>query len=208
MLFKKDKLRKDCIISNCKPIMPERRHLKKVAARLCLVAFLFVISAVGFAQTNNVIRITTKHDLLLLAVDNNSKLKQLYYGQAIPAEDNTDAFISHGELSYPAYGNSVSDAALRLTHADGNLTTDLIYKSSSVTKLADNVSLTRIVLRDSYYADEVTICYKAYFDQDMIEQWMELSHQEKGNVTVYDFASADITVKANSYFLTYFAGDW
>jgi alpha-galactosidase len=41
-----------------------------------------------------------------------------------------------------------------------------------------------------------------------VEQWSEIKHHEKGNVLLNKFASANLYLKANKYFLTQYHGDW
>jgi hypothetical protein len=50
--------------------------------------------------------------------------------------------------------------------------------------------ITTIHLKDPVYALRVDLKYKTYPDVDMIEAWTEVSHQEKGVVTLTTFASA------------------
>ena len=42
----------------------------------------------------------------------------------------------------------------------------------------------------------------------MIEQWTEISHTEKGDVTLYNFASSHLFFSEPSYYLTQFYGNW
>jgi alpha-galactosidase len=55
---------------------------------------------------------------------------------------------------------------------------------------------------------DVTLHYKSFHDQDAIEQWVEIQHQEKHPVMLYNYASSMLHLDANNYWLTQFHGDW
>src|SRR5690348_4927479 len=156
------------------------------ATILCYVLIGFSVGT--FAQ--KIIRIETKDNLLLLGVGKDSTLKQLYLGAKVNSDENFVQKINDSKQAYTSYGNEVENIALRVTHADGNLTTDLVFVSSSTEKTDSNTSVTKIILKDKYYPDEVTLFYKTYNEQNIIEQWMTFTHKEKGTVTLYNFASA------------------
>ncbi|HEY6900195.1 MAG TPA: glycoside hydrolase family 36 N-terminal domain-containing protein, partial [Puia sp.] len=165
------------------------------------------VSTAAFSQAPSLIRIETHNNLLLLGVDTGRQLKQLYYGRQradAPAEP-----IS-GEVAYSVYGTGQEsrEVALRLTHNDGNLTSRLVYVDHAVSRPDANTVLTTIHLKDSYYPVQLTVYYKAYTNEDVIEQWTEVRHQEKGTITLFDFASAGLSFYSSAYYLNYFYGDW
>lgn len=175
---------------------------------VCLFfAAIQLIAVPALAQQNPSIRISTKDNLLVLAVDNQKQLKQLYYG-AYMDDSLSNVTSAQAGAAYPSYGTNVSDAALRVTHSDGNLTTQLVYDRNTVKKVDDNVTLTTVYLKDAFYPNEVRLCYKAYREQNIIEQWMEFEHKEKTAVTLYNFASASFAFQSQSAYLNYFYGDW
>jgi alpha-galactosidase len=171
---------------------------------LCYVLMSF--SVVTFAQ--KIIRIETKDNLLLLGVGKDSMLKQLYLGEKINDDESFVQKINDSKQAYTSYGNDVENIGLRVTHADGNLTTDLFYLSSNTEKTDSNTSITKIILKDKYYPDEVTLFYKTYNEQNIIEQWIAFTHKEKGTVTLYNFASAELNFQTPNAYLDYFYGDW
>jgi len=173
-------------------------------AILCYVLIGF--SVVTFAQ--KIIPIETKDNLLLLAVGKDSTLKQLYFGAWVNSDENFVQKINNSKQAYTSYGNEVENIALRVTHADGNLTTDLVFVSSNTEKTDSNISITKIILKDKYYPDEVTLFYKTYNEQNIIEQWMTFMHKEKSPVTLYNFASAALNFQTPNAYIDYFYGDW
>lgn len=171
----------------------------------CLMLFIMAgISGVQ-AQYQELISISTNNNLLLLGVDGNKKLQQVSYGRNLAKEELA---FSPSTEAYPSFGINVSTAGLRITHSDGNMTTELVYESYRTSRVDTNTTLTEIVLKDKYYPVEVSLFYKAFRAEDLIEQWMQVKHQEKGPVMLYDAASANLAVDAREYFLTYFNGDW
>ena len=173
-----------------------------------LALFLSLLTLRSFAQQVVVIRIGTKDNLLLLGVDKDKQLQQLYYGVRPAAADPADSLLPPRSSAYPTYGKGHSEVALRLTHSDGNTTTDLVYDKYTSQRIDDNTELTTISLHDSYYPVSVTLLYKAYLKENVIAQWVSVTSKEKGPVTLYDFASAGLSFQAASYYLTSYYGDW
>jgi len=95
-----------------------------------------------------------------------------------------------------------------VTHADGNKSLDLKYVNFTTTKLSDDVSLTSVNLKDSVYDFEVTLNYQTYFKEDVTEQWSVISHHEKADVILQKYASANLYLQANSYWLRHYHGEW
>ncbi|MEX6690790.1 alpha-galactosidase [Danxiaibacter flavus] len=171
-----------------------------------LACIVFSINSL-FAQYVQTIKIDTKENMLLLGVDKDGHLKQVYYGKQINTDFLKDLTAS-GNDAYTSYGRYAENVALRLTHNDGNTTTNLVYKSHAISQSGANTTLTKIILSDSYYATNVVLNYKAYLDENIIEQWTEIINKEKAPVTLFDFASADLSFQSQSYYLSYYYGDW
>lgn len=111
--------------------------------------------------------------------------------------------------SYSTFGtNHVFEAALRAIQADGNTSTELGYISSSVKHIDNNITQTTIELKDEYYDLFVTIHYKAYQQEDILEQWVEIKNGQKKNIRLTNFASSDLSFNASEYYVSHFHGDW
>jgi alpha-galactosidase len=169
---------------------------------LCLLVTNLPLNA--FAQATK-IEISTKDNLLLLGAD-NGKLKQYYYGKKMQVS-NADSYLTK-EDAYPTFGVNVDFSALRITHSDGNTTTELVYKTIHKLKLITNITLTTIHLKDSFYPVSVDLNYKTYNNENIIEQWVEVKHQEKGEITVYDCSSGNLTLQNDHYYLSAYTGNW
>ena len=59
-----------------------------------------------------------------------------------------------------------------------------------------------------HYPFFVTLSFKAYRDEDVIEQWAEIRHDEAGPVTLYRYASSAPLLRGREYWLTQFHGDY
>ncbi|MBN2514049.1 MAG: alpha-galactosidase [Sedimentisphaerales bacterium] len=155
------------------------------------------------------IQILTSRSAMTLFTAKDRRLYQLGYGaseKVIPAPRRNPA---REDEFYPPSGNGyIFEPAIQAIHADGNTSTDLVTDTVQTETVDDNISLTRIALKDSRYPFYVTLCFRAYRQQDVIEQWAEIRHQENGPVTLYRYASSSPVVEAKNYWLTHFHGDW
>jgi alpha-galactosidase len=110
--------------------------------------------------------------------------------------------------AYPAYGqNAPAEAALAMRHADGNLSTEL--EATGVERLKnDGNQITVIHLKDKVYPVTVDLKFQEYKDVDMIETWAEITHQEKGTVTLTQFASVSLPIRRGDVWLSHLYGSW
>jgi alpha-galactosidase len=83
-----------------------------------------------------------------------------------------------------------------------------VYKNNTQTKIDNNITLTTIHLKDSFYPVSVDLNYKTYNNENIIEQWVEVKHQEKGEITVYDCSSGNLTLQNDHYYLSAYTGNW
>jgi alpha-galactosidase len=178
--------------------------------RLIVIAsFLLSVLAARAAEAR-LITIATAHSELSLAVANDGRLYQLDYGRPRIRPAPTRPPAREDEAHPPAGNGYILEPALQATHADGNTSTDLAFVGAETA--ADpkdaNIILTRIKLRDPAYAFFVTLNFRAYRAEDVIEQWAEISHDETAPVVLARFASAAPVFKAGSYWLTQFQGDY
>jgi alpha-galactosidase len=150
--------------------------------------------------------ISTAHSVLTLVIGPDQRVYQLGYGAAEMAATNR-VFPREIEC-YPQAGDGfILEPALQAVHADGNTSTDLIY-SRHETTVQDGLTITRIELKDPAYPFFVTLCFRVYPEEDVIEQWTEIRHDEAGPVTLARFASASPLFTAAGYWLTQFCGDY
>lgn len=169
--------------------------------------FILLLLASGITPAQKFIRIETDNNALVYSVV-DQKLWQVWYGENI----DTDRLRQNNPIILEAFSTfgtgETNEVALRVTHSDGNTSTELVFDNVTVVRTDENITTTRISMKDTYYPFHVDLVFKAYARENIIEQWAEISHTEEENVTLYNFASAQLGFKASSYWLTQLHGDW
>lgn len=187
--------------------------------KICIIMTTMLIAAtVAFAQKT--IRVSTDNTDLILQVNNNGRLYMVYLGdKLLNASDadrldwimDTGSDASVSKRGHEAYmcsgGEDFFEPALGLTHADGNKTTYLYYKDSQ-TKAVDGGEETVITLADNKYSVEVCLHYVAYPKQNVIKAWSEITNKEKGDISLWKYASTMLYFGSQKYYLTNYHGDW
>ena len=184
-----------------------------------LFSFIQIHAASKEGET---IRISTNETDMILKVGPNGRLYQSYLGARLQHESDfkalpcfiysgsDDAAVSNrGWEVYPGSGaEDFFEAALLITHADGNMTTILKYVSNEVKKIDDNVTETVILLQDDVYPVDVKLHYVTYAKENIIKSWTEISHNEKAPITMSQYASSMVCFGRHKYYLTQISGDW
>jgi alpha-galactosidase len=171
-----------------------------------------------FSQ-NVTIPVETQHNALVLQTNAGNHLGIVYLGQKLADKKEYEdipamykqptEYTGVANAAYTLSGSrNLFEPAITVTHADGNNSLDLQYVKHETKKLDDNTSLLTIVMKDPAYDFEVKLFYKTYFNEDVTEQWSEIKHNEKGNVVLQKFASANLYLKAESFYLRQYHGDW
>lgn len=185
---------------------------------MATVILLSIVSQRVQAQ-NIIIPIETKNNALVFQTDANRNVGIVYmgaklsnkeeYSQVTAMYKQTSDYTGVANAAYATAGTrSLFEPAIAVTHTDGNNSLDLQYVRHDTKKLDDNTSLLTILLKDPVYNLEVTLYYKSWYNEDVTEQWSEIRHNEKGNVVLNKFASAGLYLKAGSYWLRQYHGDW
>ena len=170
------------------------------------ILFLAIFLAAGSMSRAEQVVIQTKNTTMVLDVENNKQPQYVYYGTRLSDYDLQYLQLPRsGRMNaYPAYGmNCPAEAAIAMRHADGNLSTELFV--SDLKKQGDE---TKITLKDPQYPVTVVLCYKAYFEEDMIETWTEVYHGEAKPVTLTQFASCTLPIRRGNVWLSHFYGSW
>jgi len=170
------------------------------------------------AQTIS-IPISTDNSTLLLQTDREMRLRTVYFGEAL--NDTAEYSAVSGMFHYfdnnaginnaaytPAGTWNISEPAIQVVHGDGNTSLELKYVSHQHEKLDDNVSLTRIVTEDDVYPFRVSLFYKTWKRENVIEQWTEIEHDESDPVLLKKFASANLYFNQKNFYLTTFQNRW
>lgn len=181
-----------------------------------LLVFLTAINV--FSQEKKIIEVGTKDLSMIFTATPNGKVIFQYWGNKLNGTssfldkkskgqpDTNDDFASQ---LYPAYGGRYYlNPALKLTHDDGVLTTELVYVATETKVLDENRTETVISLKDKLYPVFVDIRFIAYKKENIICQSVTILNKENKDIKVENIASSYIPIHAGSYFLTHFNGTW
>jgi alpha-galactosidase len=192
--------------------------LSRFVGCLGLLGLLGTLPAL--AQTSpTTIPIATDNTALVLQTDASNRLNTVYFGApltnaadyaGVAAQSNfNDSNAGFYPNAYTPAGTwNLSEPAIQVTHADGNKSLELKYVRHETKPANAHSSLTRILLRDPVYAFEVTLCYQVWTKENVIEQWTEIQHREKGAVTLDKYASANLYFTQKDFYLTTFQGQY
>ncbi|ALW84593.1 alpha-galactosidase [Hymenobacter sedentarius] len=174
---------------------------------LCCFLLLFTRFVPAMAQTTPPIAIETEHVSLVLAVGDKQRIFQTYLGPKLAATDH-QVLPNRHEAYVPAGTDNLFEPALRVVHTDGNPSLALAFADVKTSKPADGVTTTTIRLRDPRYPVDVQLHFTAYYKEDVIKTWTEITHRENQPVVLTSYASAMLHFDARQYWLTQFHGDW
>ncbi|CAM4795150.1 unnamed protein product [Rotaria magnacalcarata] len=111
----------------------------------------------------------------------------------------------------PSGTRNLLEPAIQVTHADVNPSLELKYVSHQQDTLdySHRIGLTTIHLKDPVYPFEVTLYYKTYYKENVMEQWTSIKHTESDVVRLQKYSSANLYFSStNKYYLTHFHGNW
>ena len=165
------------------------------------------------AKSNNInelIVLQTKNTSAVYGVSTDSLVHLYYYGKKL---QNTTDFKKYdappiGAIISSYSGQIFTEPALQVVHANGLLSTELKYIGHTTEKNGDQIETIIVLLKDKVLPFFVTVNFKVYYNQDIIETWCTFKNEESGFVTLKKFASASIPVQSEKYFLTKFSGSW
>jgi alpha-galactosidase len=156
------------------------------------------------------ITISTLNTILVFKVNGrDGRLYQSYLGSKFDNISTLNEVRDVRHLAYATFGtDNLFEPAIRLTHNDGNPSLELKYVSHNVEKTDPDITITSIVLKDPEYPVEVTLHFKAFLSEDVIEQWVDIVQKEAKPLTIFNYASSMLHFDARKYWLTQFHGDW
>ncbi|NDW17616.1 alpha-galactosidase [Dysgonomonas sp. 216] len=185
---------------------------------LTTVLFSFLTLSSVLSNEKEIVRVETNDLSMIFTAETDGKIVYHYWGEKVNnitpvldrrfknQPDTNDELVPQ---LYPAYGGRYYlNPALKLTHEDGVLTTDLVYVGSKTKVLDSNRTETVISLKDKIYPVFVDVKFIAFRAENIISQSVSITHQEKKGIQVENIASAYIPLHAESYYLTHFNGTW
>ena len=173
--------------------------MKRILISLLALAMLAPASAKD-------VFVNTPKTTLMLSVNDGSTPRIHYYGSRIRPEQAQEVYdaMSINYDAYPAFGrNSFDETALSVTHADGNMSTEL-----AITGTRTEGDLTIISLKDKAYEFYVELYYKANDKSDVIETWTVIRNGEKKPIRLEQYASGVMALRQEGAWLTHFHGAW
>lgn len=194
--------------------------MKKTRQSVSIASLLLMMCFSGKLAAQQIITVKTKNNVLVLQVNANKEVNTIYLGEKlandaeytqIPGQyhQGTDYTGIYNSAYTPSGSKNLLEPAIAVTHADGNMSLDLQYISDKTIQVETGVSETEIVLKDPVYAFEVHLFARAYYENDVIEQWSTITNKEKGTVVLRKYASANLYLKGNKdFWLNQYHGDW
>jgi alpha-galactosidase len=165
------------------------------------------------------IPIETSDHVLVLQTDKNNLLRTVYFGKRLqsPAEYATSSKVNRLDdenagiynAAYTSAGTwNLAEPAIQVKHSDGNTSLELKYSTHSQEQIDGNTSLTKILLKDNIYPFQVTLYYKSWKKENVMEQWTEIQHNEKKAVLMQKYASANLYFANRDFYLRTFHNMW
>ncbi|MDM1293947.1 alpha-galactosidase [Sphingobacterium sp. N143] len=196
--------------------------MKKYTLLLVVVLFAEIVKGQQtqlMLKTMKDIILETKDLSLAFTVEENRDLNMVYLGKKLQdhneyrqlngqykqAHDYTNMYQS----AYTASGTrNLLEPAISVEHADGNQSLDLKFVDQQLKTIDNNRKELIIQLKDELYPFYVELHYLTNFQENVIEQWAVIKHNEKKNVKLIKYASANINLKGEDYYLRSYHGDW
>lgn len=181
------------------------------------MAILSIISFASFAK--EAITISTDNSTIVLLAEKGEPVYYLYWGETLTVSPEVwagryynskpDSNESRAAQMFPSFGGSCYlTPAIRITHSDGGLVTDLVYDSYRTEKEGDDIENTVIVLKDVVDPIFVEVCFTSYRHTDVIAQSAKVINKGKKKITVDEIASSFLPLHATDYYLSHFSGTW
>lgn len=180
-----------------------------------VAATVFFPAIVNASPT--IINVRTDNVSLVLKAGDDGRLVTVHFGGAI--EDASGFADFRSEIgwdqgspmsAYPTLGwKNIHEPALSVVHRNGDLNTDLKYLSHETRTMQDgNVTETVVHLSDAEVGTDVDLVYTAYGKQDVIMSHSVIRNNEKGEVSLGNYYSSALPIKAGKYLLTHLHGVW
>lgn len=179
--------------------------------RTRIFTILLLLPFTGFGAGKDVrpyIAVETGSTGLYFTVNDDGELKQRHYGPRIVDPSQLLAQPDGTHDAFPAYGDGNPDeSALEILHADGNPTTRLIYASHRTFSdpALPGAECTEIVCRDPNYPVTVTLAFRAYADENVIQVRTTVVSDEP-RIVVYRAASVYLSLVSEAFYLDHLYG--
>ncbi len=179
-----------------------------------------LISVVVYGQMVTIIPIETNDFAMVLSTNKDNKLLIAYFGNKLISPSDYDAVSKqylmrdnnavgdYNNVYTPSGSTTLVEPALQVTHANGDLSTELKYAGHEIKTINANVKEFIIQLKDDVNLVEVTLHYKVYKNENVIEEWKVIKNMQKGKIEMEKYASSNLYFIADNYYLTQYHGAW
>ena len=172
------------------------------------LSFLLLATVAAMPMLAKDILVNTPNTTLLLKAEEGKPLHVSYYGEKISSVSQVYDAFSLWEEAYPAFGAGCQEiTALDVKHADGNMSTELVYRSDAQQAEA-NATVYTVTLKDKIYDFEVDVCYRSYNNCDVIETWTVIRNNEKKPIVLQKYASGFMPFRQGDAWVTHQHGSW
>lgn len=179
---------------------------------------IFTFQAIK-AQNNRpvLIEMHTNNVSMIMSTDVNNNLLFQYFGARI---NNASPFLNKNtyrrndygtdNFVYPtAGGRNFREPALAVSYPDGDLNTELTYISHTQETSSDGkICKTQIVLEDQKQSLYVHLTIKAHRNEDVFIESASIENKNKKAITLHNFYSSYLPIRAQKYYLNSFHGAW
>lgn len=179
--------------------------------------FMGFSGTVASANPNEMFSVETKDVGYYFTVNARGQVLQQYFGKKVASLKDFSYMKDYGydrirlqdRDLYSTFGTgNVALPALQVKHADGNLTTQLVFSGVEKKQISTDLIQTTIQLKDNFYPFYVDVVFMAHQSSNVIENFVRIRHQEQGPVVVSKAASVNLSMTAERYFLTHYYGEW
>ena len=184
-----------------------------------LLSLLILSFSAQFLCAQTLISIESADYAIVMQTDPLQRLRHVYMGPRL-ADSEEYAHIAQ-QLRYngtnedvfnhaytPSGTWNIAEPALQILHADGNPSTELEYLSHRSELSEENSRLTTITLQDPVYNTQVQLHFQVYPEENVFEQWATITNGEAGTLTLQKYASANLYLRNDAFYLTQYHGSW
>jgi len=180
-----------------------------------LIVFISIFTITLPTAEANSIRLNTRDLSLCLHIDEDGLLFLSYFGKKLKDtadyynQVKTPIYLDYAlkNEAYPAAGGrTFREPALQITHSDGDINTELVYKRSEYKYINENTEAVIVYLEDRKFPLEVKLYYKAFKQENVFTMSSEIINKEPKEIVLHNYYSFYLPVNANKYYLTQFYG--
>ena len=183
-----------------------------------LLIFLENINANNASDdVSRLVNMQTRDLSMIMTVGKDSTLYFHHFGRKIGDATPYLEKVSYRRVDYgtdphaylAAGGSNYREPALRVTHSDGDLNTELAYMGHRQEELdGGNVVRTIIAMQDRKLPLMVELVVTAYREENVFTQKVSITNRQKDDVTLHNFYSSYLPLRARKYYLNSFHGAW